>query len=145
MGYTIKGKVLAIMPTKSTTTKEGKILSTREIVIKTYRFNPETGERELSTWNTPKFEARDEICNQMNSLQVGSDVDIQFSVSGVSYTDKTDGSTKYFTTLRIVRIVAEQLQVPTSTPQQPVQIPQYQTQFTRSLQPDAGQQNELVF
>lgn len=145
MGYTIKGKVVAVMPTKSTTTKDGKSLTTREIIIKTYRFNPETGERELSAWNTPKFEARDEICNQLNGIQAGNDVDIQFSVSGVSYTDRTDGSTKYFTTLRIVRIAAEGVQTVATAPQQPTQIPQYQTQFARSLQPDSGQQNELVF
>lgn len=145
MGYTIKGKVVAVMPTKSTTTKDGKSLMTREIIIKTYRFNPETGERELSAWNTPKFEARDEICNQLNGIQVGSDVDIQFSVSGVSYTDRTDGSIKYFTTLRIVRITAEGVQVTTSAPQQPAQIPQYQTQFARTLRPDDEQQSELVF
>lgn len=107
MAYFIKGKVEAVMPVKTTVTKDGKNLYTREMVVKTYRFNPETGDPELSEWNTPKFEARDENCKLLERIKVGDDVKIQFSVNGVSYQDKTTNEKKYFTALRIIKLDVE--------------------------------------
>lgn len=142
MAFQITGKIELIGEvTSKPSNNGGQPFQSREFVLDTTRFNPETGE----PWeNHPKFELSSRNVNIVDDFQVGQKVTVDFVLRGVKYPDKATGEIKYFTTISAFRITAadQQQQAPQYTPQsQPTyQQPAHQAQYAPQPQQQQGGQ-----
>lgn len=104
MAYTITGRIKFIGAVKTIQTRPANTVFKREVVITTFRFDPNDGHL-TETGNTPKIEFSGEsVCRNLNNFAVGQSVLIQFDLNGCEYIDQTTGKPAYFTSVRGFRI-----------------------------------------
>lgn len=108
MAYQITGKIEKIGDVVSSPVKNGEqTFNSREFVLDTTRFNPETGE----PWeNHPRFDLSGRNVNIIDGFQIGQRVTVDFVLRGAKYSDKQTGEIKYFTKVSAFRIVAAEHQ-----------------------------------
>src|ERR1700712_4850540 len=87
----IKGKVHEVSPTQQVT----ETLKKRELILE-YIENPQYPEY-------IKFEAIQDRCVLLDSIQVGDNVEVSFNLKGRPWTDKT-GKKTYFNSLQLWKV-----------------------------------------
>ena len=113
--YKITGKVFKKDEVKMIETKKGNAFKRQVIYLDQELVNHQTGE--VYGHNYPSFEFSGKIVEDLEHVQIGMDVEVDFAVKGVKYTK--DGEDKFFTTLSgigIARANNSQSTIP-STPQ----------------------------
>lgn len=108
MANKIRGKLLVIEPTTHFTTSNGNPFSRRNFVLDCTWIDPYTGERGVE--NTPQFEVIQDKCNQLDALNVGDLVEVEFYIDGRKYTNKTTGKTSYITNVKATQITKAEYQ-----------------------------------
>lgn len=96
MSFEITGKLIEIFPTEQKSERFKK----REFVVEK---NENSGDRVFTDYI--KFQATNDKCDMLDSLQVGADVKVSFNIKGNRW-EKNDGSVAYFTNLDAWRIEA---------------------------------------
>lgn len=91
----IKAKIEKIFPTQNVTATFKK----REFVVE-YAENPQYPEY-------VKFECIQDKCDMLDNFSAGQEVTVSFNLKGRKWTDPKNGEDKYFNTLQVWRINAE--------------------------------------
>lgn len=126
MATKIKGRVLWIGPLRKGTSKSGNLFEKRDVVITVKRFDPDTGAPKFDEDNTPIFTFFGERAKDLEGIQAGDEVTIQYELQG-KRVDK-DGKTSFFNDLRPFRIERDKpVTMNVVQPEEPTASPETKT------------------
>lgn len=105
MAYTIKGRVLQLLPKQHGTTKLGKNWEKQDLVITGIKFDPNNGQQVDDARNILKFSFFGDKINFLNGIAQGEFVTVHFDIQGKVF--DSNGRQAYVTELLPYRIDRE--------------------------------------
>ena len=86
----LTGKILYIYPTQQLVSKSGNSFTKRDFVLAMQSFDRDTGEPTIDEENTPMFTLTGDRCSQLDNIQKGQIVTVDFYVRGRRYRDENN-------------------------------------------------------
>lgn len=118
----LTGKILYIYPTQQLVSKSGNSFTKRDFVLAMQSFDRDTGEPTIDEENTPMFTLTGDRCSQLDNIQKGQIVTVDFYVRGRRYRDENNKE-RIITDINVVSVRANGVAMPSTAPIQPAPSP----------------------
>lgn len=82
------GKIIYVYPTQQLTSKSGNSFTKRDFVLAVQSFDRDTGEPTIDEENTPMLTLTGDRCSQLDNIQKGQIVTVDFYLRGRRYRDE---------------------------------------------------------